>query len=320
MQRSGHPVSRTNTQGCPARVPSPWIEKKVSLTVSMTGAAVQDASCTLVIYHPRVRTNDLRRGAMLMIGAALMFALMGAAVKVAARTLSNAEVVFFRCALGLLALAPWIVPRGLAGLRTSRPGEHLIRGVAGLGTMACFFYAIAHMRLPDAVLLNYSLPLFMPFVEALWLGEPIPRRLWWPVTVGFAGIVLILKPGIGVFQPVALVGVLAALFASVAQVGVRQLTRTEPLVRDHLLLRPGLDPALGGARRLVVAHAAGTRNGGSCSPSARSAAWASSCSPRRTPTRRRRGWARSSTRRWFLRGCWNGRCGSPSPTRSPSRA
>jgi drug/metabolite transporter (DMT)-like permease len=41
---------------------------------------------------------------------------------------------------------------------------------------------------------------------------------------------LILKPGIGVFQPVALIGVLAALFAAVAQVGVRQLTRTEPLV------------------------------------------------------------------------------------------
>jgi drug/metabolite transporter (DMT)-like permease len=177
-----------------------------------------------------VRTNDLRRGALLMIGAALMFALMGAAVKIASRTLSNAEVVFFRCLLGLVALAPWIVPLGLRGLRTSRPGEHLIRGVAGLGTMACFFYALGHMRLPDAVLLNYSLPLFMPFVEAVWLGEPIPHRLWGPVGLGFAGIVLILKPGIGVFQPVALVGVLAALFASVAQVGIRQLTRTEPLV------------------------------------------------------------------------------------------
>ena len=173
--------------------------------------------------------NDLRRGAMLMVGSALMFALMGAAVKVASRTLSNAEIVFFRCLLGLVALAPWIAPLGLRGLRTSRPWEHLIRGVAGLGTMACFFYAIAHMRLPDAVLLNYSLPLFMPFVEALWLKEPVPRRLWGPVGVGFLGIVMILKPGIGVFQPVALVGVLAALFASVAQVGVRQLTRTEPL-------------------------------------------------------------------------------------------
>ncbi len=168
---------------------------------------------------------------MLMIGSALMFALMGAGVKVASLTLSNAEIVFFRCALGVLFLAPWIAPLGLSGLRTARPREHLVRGVAGVLTMACFFYAIAHMRLPDAVLLNYSLPLFMPFVEAAWIGEPVPRRLWGPIGVGFAGIVLILKPGIGVFQPVALVGVLAALFASVAQVGIRQLTRTEPLVR-----------------------------------------------------------------------------------------
>jgi drug/metabolite transporter (DMT)-like permease len=166
-----------------------------------------------------------------MIGSALMFALMGAGVKLASRTLSNAEIVFFRSALGLLFLLPLVAPLGWAGLRTERPGEHLIRGIAGLATMACFFYAIAHMRLPDAVLLNYSLPLFMPFVEALWLGEPVPRRLWGPIGVGFAGIVLILKPGIGVFQPVALIGLLSALFASVAQVGVRQLTRTEPLVR-----------------------------------------------------------------------------------------
>lgn len=177
-----------------------------------------------------MRTNDLRRGALLMIASALTFALMGAAVKIASRTLGNAEIVFFRSLLGLVALAPWIVPLGLRGLRTSRPGEHLIRGVAGVSTMACFFYAIAHMRLPDAVLLNYSLPLFMPFVEAAWLGERVPRRLFWPIAVGFFGIVLILKPGSGVFQPVALVGVLAALFASVAQVGIRQLTRTEPLV------------------------------------------------------------------------------------------
>lgn len=177
-----------------------------------------------------MRTHDLRRGAVLMIGAALMFALMGVGVKLASRTLSSAEIVFFRCLLGLLFLLPWMAPLGLAGLRTARPREHLVRGVAGMATMACFFYTLAHMRLPDAVLLNYSLPLFMPFIEAMWLGEPVPRRLWGPIGVGFAGIVLIVKPGVGVFQPIALVGVLSALFAAVAQVGIRQLTRTEPLV------------------------------------------------------------------------------------------
>ena len=178
-----------------------------------------------------MRTNDLRRGALLMIASALLFALMGAAIKVASRTLPNVHVVFFRSALGLVALLPWVASLGLAGLRTTRWREHLIRGLAGLASMYCFFYALAHMRLPDAVLLNYSLPLFMPFVEAVWLGEPVPRRLWGPVGVGFAGIMLILKPGLALFQPVALIGLLAAVFASVAQVGIRQLTRTEPVVR-----------------------------------------------------------------------------------------
>ena len=178
-----------------------------------------------------MRANDLRRGALLMIASALMFALMGAAVKVAARTLPNAQVVFFRSALGLVALLPWTVPLGWRGLKTTRWREHLVRGLAGLGAMYCFFYALAHMRLPEAVLLNYSLPLFMPFVESAWLGEPFPRRMWLAVGVGFAGIVLVLKPGLGLFQPVALVGLMAAVFAAVAQVGIRHLTGTEPTAR-----------------------------------------------------------------------------------------
>jgi drug/metabolite transporter (DMT)-like permease len=165
-----------------------------------------------------------------MIGASLLFALMGAGVKLASRTLGNTEVVFFRSFVGVLVLVPWVARLGLAGLRTARPGEHLLRGVAGLASMACFFYAIAHMRLPDAVLLNYTIPLFMPFVETAWLGERLPRGVWWPVGVGFLGIALILKPGMGVFQPVALIGLLAAVFGTVAQVGVRQLTRTEPVL------------------------------------------------------------------------------------------
>ena len=53
--------------------------------------------------------------------------------------------------------------------------EHLIRSLAGIASMYCFFYTLAHMRLADAVLLNYSLPIFMPFVESVWLGEEFPR-------------------------------------------------------------------------------------------------------------------------------------------------
>ena len=100
-----------------------------------------------------------------------------------------------------------------------------------MSAVACYFYAIARLRLADAVLLNQSMPLFMPLVERVWLGERIPRRLSTVLLVGFAGLVLILHPGSGVFEPAALVGLASAALASVAQVGIRRLTRTEPVMR-----------------------------------------------------------------------------------------
>jgi drug/metabolite transporter (DMT)-like permease len=100
-----------------------------------------------------------------------------------------------------------------------------------VGAVACYFYAIARLRLADAVLLNQSMPLFIPLVERAWLGERVPGRLWGALGLGFAGLLLILRPGSGVFQPAALVGLASAVLASVAQVGIRRLTRTEPLTR-----------------------------------------------------------------------------------------
>ncbi len=175
--------------------------------------------------------QDLRRGALFMVGSALFFAGMSAAIKIASRELPNVSVVFFRNAVALLVLVPWVLRQGAAGLATRDPQGHLVRGLAGLGSMYCFFYAIARLRLADAVLLNQCLPLFLPLVERLWLGEPIPRRLGWVLALGFLGVLLILRPGSDVFSPAALVGLGSAVLAAVAQVGVRRLTRTEPATR-----------------------------------------------------------------------------------------
>ena len=166
-----------------------------------------------------------------MLTSALLFAGMGAAVKAAAEQLPNSQVVFLRNLLGLIALLPWLLHARSRAWNTARPLGHLVRGLAGLAAMSCFFFAIRHMPLAEAVLLNYSAPLFMPLIERVWLGEPIPRRLWRGLALGFGGIVLILKPGLALFQAAALVGLCAAVFGAIAQVGIRRLTSTEPSVR-----------------------------------------------------------------------------------------
>jgi drug/metabolite transporter (DMT)-like permease len=177
-------------------------------------------------------SHSLARGATLMILASLAFAVMGMCIQVCAQTLPNGMVVFFRNVSGLVFLSPLVIRAGgLKVLRTSHLKEHMVRGLAGLSSMYCFFYAIAHMRLADATLLNYTLPLFIPVVEALWLGEAFPPRLAFPLGLGFLGVVVVLRPGSGLVTGVALVGLLAGALSAVAQTGVRRLTRTEPTVR-----------------------------------------------------------------------------------------
>lgn len=177
------------------------------------------------------RPTQLARAAGFMVASAALFALMGLAVRVASADLPNVMVVFFRNALGLIVLlaGPWGV--WAAGLRTSNLPGHLVRSLAGLTAMYCFFYAIAHMPLAVAMSLNYSMPLFLPFVERAWLKEPLPGAIVRGLVLGFAGVLLILKPGTALFQPLALVAIGAAVFAALAQVGIRRLTETEPVPR-----------------------------------------------------------------------------------------
>jgi drug/metabolite transporter (DMT)-like permease len=177
------------------------------------------------------RPIDLKGAAAHMIVAAGLFALMGMAVQIASVELPSPLVVFFRNAFGLLALVAWFPGIRPAGLKTRRAWGHLVRSISGLAAMYCFFLAMAHMRLADAICLNYSMPLFLPFIERLWLREPIRRAASVGIGLGFAGVILIVKPGTTVFQPLAVVGILAAVFAAVAQVGVRRLTTTEPPTR-----------------------------------------------------------------------------------------
>lgn len=177
------------------------------------------------------RPVDLRRGALSMVTSGLLFAFMGVAIKLAAAELPNAVVVFARNALGLLAFVPLLPQLHRIGWRTRSLREHLVRGLAGLFAMYGNFYAIAHLPLADAVLINYSVPLFMPLIERAWLGEPVPKGLPGRLALGFVGVLFVLKPGSGLFQAAALAGLFGALSGALAQVGIRRLTATEPTLR-----------------------------------------------------------------------------------------
>jgi drug/metabolite transporter (DMT)-like permease len=160
-----------------------------------------------------------------------MFASMGVAVRYASASLPSEVLVFLRNSFGLLFLLPWLYHRGFRGLKTKRLSGHITRSVTGLAAMYCFFYAIAHLPLAEAVLLNFSSPIFTAIIAMLWLGEEATRKLLLAIVIGFTGICLILKPGVGILSPAALVGLISAVFAALAMVSIRDLSKTEPTRR-----------------------------------------------------------------------------------------
>ena len=249
-----------------------------------------------------------------MMLSSLAFATMGAAVKIASHEATNVMVVFFRNAVGLVALLPWAFKVGRAGLATHEFPGHLVRGLAGVAAMSCFFFAIGRLRLADAVVLNQSFPLFLPLAERIWLREPFIPGVWRSLALGFLGVLFILKPGSGLFTPVAVVGLASAVLAATAQVGIRRLTRTEPIERivfyfaliatsvSALPLPWGWRTPSGGTLTALIAAGVLATIGQFALTRAYSHG-----PPRRS--------GRSSTRAWCSPRCWTGCCGARCPTR-----
>ena len=74
----------------------------------------------------------------------------------------------------------------------------------------------------------------MPALSVLWMKEKVSDGVWLRMALGFAGAALVMKPGFGVFAPAAAVAQASGFFGGVAHVGIRDLTRTEPVLRRLL--------------------------------------------------------------------------------------
>lgn len=184
--------------------------------------------------HPPMQDN-LRRGALYAVQAAAAFAITGACVKAAAEHAPNVVVVFVRCAVGLMALMPWVLRRGSGSVRTQRLGGHLWRAGFGVAAMYSFFYAIGRLPLAEAMLLTYSTPLWVPFIAWAWIGERPPLVVLPAALLGLLGIALIVKPAQLSFDGAAglasLAGLASGMLAACAMVSIRRISDTEPAPR-----------------------------------------------------------------------------------------
>ncbi len=171
------------------------------------------------------------QGAALLALSALLFSLMGVGIREVSTTVGNESVVFFRNLVGVLFFLPLLLSKGITPLRTRRLKSHLWRTTYGLAAMYCFFYAIAHLPLADAMIFTYAAPVFTPIIAWWWIREPLSRRMLGMALVGLCGVLLVAKPSSALLDAQALVGVAASLLAACAFVSIREMSDTEPVYR-----------------------------------------------------------------------------------------
>lgn len=185
----------------------------------------------MAIKAPVFSLSPVATGLILLSLSAFLFASMGVLIRLASYTVDNPTIVFFRNAVGLLVLTPFLLTQGINHLRTSRLWMHLWRATVGLIAMYGFFYAIAHLKLSNAMVFTYSSPIFIPLVAWLFLKEKMTFGMMVAALLGFAGVLLVTKPDTGMFNVLSVIGLGSSFLAAMAFVTVRALTDTEPVSR-----------------------------------------------------------------------------------------
>lgn len=171
-----------------------------------------------------------------MLLAVALFAVLDALVKALGTEYPVAQVVFCRSVFAFVPLAAAVRFRGgVAELATARPGYHLARGLLGLFSMTAFFLALPRMRLADVIAISFSGPLFIALLAGLLLGERLGPGRWLAVLAGFSGVILIVRPGSSIFDPISLLPLAGALSYSFIMLLVRRLGARESVVATAFL-------------------------------------------------------------------------------------
>ncbi|MCE2510910.1 MAG: DMT family transporter [Alphaproteobacteria bacterium] len=137
------------------------------------------------------------------------------------------EIAFFRNFFGLVFMLPWLLRAGFSALKTERLGLYTIRSGLGLIAMLAWFTAVTMMPLAEAVALSFTVPLFATATAPFFLNERVGWRRWSATVAGFAGAMILLRPGIGIIDPAALLVLTAALAWAATVILIKLLSQTE---------------------------------------------------------------------------------------------
>ncbi|HSH47692.1 MAG TPA: DMT family transporter [Halomonas sp.] len=170
------------------------------------------------------------KGILYMCAGVLCLALGDAITKWLGASYSPLQIIFFRTLVSLPLIV--LIARFSGGVRkvsTKRPGVHLLRGLIFTGTMICFMWGLTLLPLAEATAIIFAAPLFVTLLSVPLLKERVDAPTMLATLLGFAGVIIVVRPGADSFQPATLIVVAAAVFYALTLITARRYGSREHL-------------------------------------------------------------------------------------------
>ncbi|WP_138379582.1 DMT family transporter [Luteithermobacter gelatinilyticus] len=172
--------------------------------------------------------NNVPLGTLYMLISCLSFSVMGGLIRYVSDDVHPFLTAFYRTVIALLIMLPFFRTTGLReGLKTRKPGIHLLRGLASSFTIICTFYAVTVIPLADVMSYSFAAPIFATIGAVLVLGEKIRLPRIFAILFGFIGMLVLLRPGQMAINSGTVAALLSAITIAVTTICVRFLARTE---------------------------------------------------------------------------------------------
>ena len=191
-------------------------------------AASGGAAFLIVCMSQIERPQNIRLGIGLLLIAVALFTIGEAIVKILARDYDITQIVWARYIFhALVTYAIFSRANVFQLARTTRPGLHIARSALMLAATTFFFSSLRYLALADAIAISFVGPLLVTALSIPMLKEHVGIRRWMAIFVGFAGVLVIIRPGMGVMHWATILPLCTAVCYALYQILTRMAARSD---------------------------------------------------------------------------------------------
>lgn len=175
-------------------------------------------------------SNQVFSAALWMSGAIVSFSAMAVAGRAVRIDHDTFELMLYRSLIGLVIVVAFAARSGTLGqIRSDRLGLHALRNLCHFAGQNLWFYALTIIPLAQLFALEFTSPIWVMFLAAVFLNERITRARLATAMLGFVGVLFVARPNISGIEPGVLIAALAAIGFAGSAITTKQLTKTDSI-------------------------------------------------------------------------------------------